>query len=238
MTDKEKEKKSNYDASSIKVMKGLEGVRARPAMYIGGTGKDGLHHLVYEIVDNATDEVLAGFCDKIDVTLEKDGSVTVEDNGRGIPVDIHAGEKKSALEIVMTVLHAGGKFEHKAYQVSGGLHGVGASVVNALSEKVTVTVHRDGKTYQQSYKRGDPLSPVKMTGKSDKTGTIVTFYPDDQIFSTLKFDFETIENRLRELAFLNPGTTITLIDEAKGKKEIFKYTEGLVDFIKWLNEGK
>ncbi len=231
-------KKQSYGAEAIKVMKGLEGVRMRPAMYIGSTGKEGLHHLVYEIVDNATDEVMAGFCDKIKVSINKDGSVTVEDNGRGIPVDVHPGEKKSALEVVMTMLHAGGKFEHKAYQVSGGLHGVGASVVNALSTKVIVTVKQNGKIHEQSYKRGEPTGPLKVLGKTEDTGTTVTFFPDPEIFSTVKFDFEILEGRLRELAFLNPGVSIVLEDEIKGKKTNFKFSEGIIDFIKWINEGK
>ncbi len=229
---------AEYGAKQIKVLKGLEGVRHRPAMYIGGTGKEGLHHLVYEIVDNATDEVLAGFCNKIIVTINKDGSLTVEDNGRGIPVDPHPQYKKPGLEIVMTMLHAGGKFEHKAYAVSGGLHGVGASVVNALSNKLIATVRRNGKTYQQIYKRGNAVGAMKVIGKAKDTGTTVTFFPDDTIFSALNFDYSVLQNRLRELAYLNPGVGITLKDDVKGKAETFKFNEGLMDFIKWVNSKK
>ena len=232
------DKKSLYGAAQIKVLKGLEGVRHRPAMYIGGTGKEGLHHLVYEIVDNATDEVLAGFCNKILVTINKDGSVTVEDNGRGIPVDPHPEYKKPGLEIAMTMLHAGGKFEHKAYAVSGGLHGVGASVVNALSVKLIATVKKNGKIYQQSYKRGNTLGAMKVLGKTSDNGTIIQFFPDDTIFSTLNFDFSVLQHRLREIAYLNPGLTIILKDDNKGKVETFKFNEGLNDFIKWVNSKK
>src|SRR3989338_6637162 len=179
--------KNNYKAESIKVLEGLEGVRKRPSMYIGGTGKDGLHHLVYEIVDNSVDEALAGYCKEIIITINKDGSVTVEDDGRGIPVDINKQHKKSALELGLTKLHAGGKFEKKAYMISGGLHGVGASVVNALSEKMTAQVRRDGRVYEQKYKRGIPVENVKIVGKckEEETGTTVTFWPDKEIFSTL-----------------------------------------------------
>ena len=230
--------KSEYGVAQIKVLKGLTAVRARPSMYIGSTGKEGLHHLVYEIVDNATDEVLAGFCDKISVTINKDGSLTVEDNGRGIPVDIHPEYNKPGLEIVMTMLHAGGKFEHKAYAVSGGLHGVGASVVNALSIKLIATVMRNGNIYQQSFKRGNILGPMRIIGKAKDTGTTIKFYPDAEIFSTLRFDYGILQTRLRELAFLNPGVSITLKDENSGKVEVFKYNEGLVDFIKWVNNKK
>ena len=227
-----------YTAEEIKVLDGLEGVRKRPAMYIGSTGKEGLHHLIYEVVDNSVDEALAGACTKIIVQLNKDGSVTVEDNGRGIPVEEHKQTKKSALETVMTMLHAGGKFDHKAYIISGGLHGVGVSVVNALSKELIVQVKRDGKVYEQKYKRGKPQGDLKVVGKSDSTGTTVTFYPDDEIFSTLQFDFSVVATRMRELAFLNPGLKIILKDEAKQKQEEFFAAGGLVEFVKWLNKSK
>ncbi|MEK6852820.1 MAG: ATP-binding protein, partial [Nanoarchaeota archaeon] len=230
--------KQEYGIETIKVLKGLEGVRKRPAMYIGSTGKDGLHHLVYEVVDNAIDEALAGHCTKIVVTLNKDGSVTVEDNGRGIPVEEHPTEKKSGLEVVMTMLHAGGKFDKKAYIISGGLHGVGVSVVNALSEWLIVRTSRNGKVYEQRYERGNTVTKIKQVGNSNGTGTIVTFMPDKEIFSTLKFDFEYLETRLRELAFLNSGLTIVLKDENKDKKEEFNYKGGLIAFVQWLNENK
>ncbi|MBS3073546.1 DNA topoisomerase (ATP-hydrolyzing) subunit B [Candidatus Pacearchaeota archaeon] len=245
MTNEEKDKKeegdgsATYDANAIKVLGGLEGVRKRPAMYIGSTGKDGLHHLVYEILDNSIDEALAGHCTKINVTLNKDNSVTVEDNGRGIPVDIHPQYKKSALEIVLTMLHAGGKFEHKAYLISGGLHGVGISVVNACSELMAVKVRRDGKIHEQKYIRGKAASPVKVVGTyTGDTGTSITFQPDREIFSVLKYDFDTLENKIRELAFLNPGVDITLASEIDDKKENFKFEGGLVEFVKWLNRMK
>lgn len=229
-----------YDAESIKVLEGLEGVRKRPAMYIGGTGKDGLHHLVYEITDNSVDEALAGYCKNIDITLNKDGSVTVEDDGRGIPVDINKQYKKSALEIVFTKLHAGGKFDKDSYKISGGLHGVGASVVNALSEKLIVQVSRDGKLYEQKYKRGVAQDDVKCIGKSksDKTGTVVTFYPDKEIFSALDFEFSILRKRLQEIAFLNAGLKITLQDEKTGKKEEFYYAGGLIEFIQHITHSK
>ena len=229
--------KSEYTAEQIKVLDGLDGVRRRPSMYIGSTGKEGLHHLVYEVVDNSVDEALAGTCTLILVTVNKDGSVTVEDNGRGIPVEKHA-LGKSALEVVMTKLHAGGKFDHKAYLISGGLHGVGVSVVNELSREMTVQVRRDGKIYEQKYKRGKPATEVKVVGKSDKIGTTVTFVPDDEIFSVLQFDFSVLVNRMRELAFLNPGLKIILKDEIKQKEEEFLSIGGLVEFVKWLNKSK
>lgn len=227
-----------YTAEEIKVLDGLEGVRKRPAMYIGSTGKEGLHHLIYEVVDNSVDEALAGVCTKIIVQLNKDGSVAVEDDGRGIPVEEHKQTKKSALETVMTMLHAGGKFDHKAYIISGGLHGVGVSVVNALSKELIVQVKRDGKIYEQKYKRGKPQGDLRVVGKSDSTGTTVTFSPDEEIFSTLQFDFSVVATRMRELAFLNPGLKIILKDEAKQKQEEFFAAGGLVEFVKWLNKSK
>jgi len=236
------EKKSNYGAEQIKILEGLEGVRRRPAMYIGGTGKDGLHHLVYEIVDNSVDEAMAGYCKNIIIKINKDGSVTVVDDGRGIPVDINKQYKKSALEIVFTKLHAGGKFEKDVYQISGGLHGVGASVVNALSEKLVAQVKRDGEVFEQIYKRGNATGDVKKVGKYDEkkesTGTIVTFYPDAEIFSTLVFDFAVLKKRLQEIAFLNAGLKIMLEDEKSGKKEEFYYAGGLMEFIQHITHSK
>ena len=230
--------KKTYDAESIKVLQGLEGVRKRPAMYIGSTGKDGLHHLVYEVVDNSVDEALAGFCDKINVIITKKNSVVVIDNGRGIPVEKHKQTGKSALETVMTMLHAGGKFDKKSYLISGGLHGVGVSVVNALSKKLIVKIKRDGKIYQQEYERGKAKNGVSVVGKSEATGTEVEFFPDEEIFSTLKFDFETLTARFREIAFLNPGLKIILEDEEKEKKEEFYSKDGLEEFTKWINRTR
>jgi DNA gyrase subunit B len=234
------EKKQKYDAGVIKVLEGLEAVRKRPAMYIGGTGKDGLHHLVYEVVDNSVDECLAGICTQIIVTINKDGSVTVKDNGRGIPVDINKQYKKSALELVLTKLHAGGKFEKKAYAVSGGLHGVGVSVVNALSTKTEVQVCRGGKIHEQKYKVGIPTSAVKVIGKCKpaETGTTVTFYPDAEIFSTTEFDFNVLRKRLQEIAYLNAGLKILLKDDRNGKKEEFHYAGGLLEFIAHITKKK
>lgn len=229
-----------YSAKDIKILEGLEGVRRRPAMYIGGTGKEGLHHLVYEIVDNSIDECLAGICNAIKVILHADGSVSVEDNGRGMPVDMHPVYKKSAMEIIVTKLHAGGKFDKKSYQVSGGLHGVGISVVAALSKMMKVEVKRDGKIWMQSYNIGVPDANVKVIGDCEKglTGTKVTFLPDDTIFSTTKFDFNTLSTRFRETCFLNAGLKIIFSDESSGKKEEFHNPGGVVDFIKWLNRTK
>ncbi|MBS3092475.1 DNA topoisomerase (ATP-hydrolyzing) subunit B [Candidatus Pacearchaeota archaeon] len=230
-----------YSAKSIKVLEGLEAVRRRPAMFIGSTGKDGLHHCFYEVIDNSIDEVQAGVATLIEVIINKDGSLTVIDNGRGIPVDKHESGK-SALEIVMTKLHAGGKFESKAYQISGGLHGVGVSCVNALSIKLIVQVRRDGKIYEQTYKRGEPQTPVKVVGIAEKgeTGTTVTFWPDEEIFSTTNFDFSILTARVRELAFLNPSSKITVVDERTEKKlkEEFHYDGGLIEFVKWINRSK
>ncbi|HLC31577.1 MAG TPA: DNA topoisomerase (ATP-hydrolyzing) subunit B [Candidatus Nanoarchaeia archaeon] len=230
----------NYSAEKIRVLEGLEGVRMRPAMYIGSTSKQGLHHLVYEVVDNSVDEAMGGHCDTIKVTLSKDGSVIVEDNGRGIPVDMHPVYKKPALEIVVTKLHAGGKFDKGSYAVSGGLHGVGISVVAALSKLMKVVVKKGGKVYQQEYVIGKPKYDVKVTGECDKSehGTTVTFIPDDSIFSTTKFDFSVLQTRFREIAFLNKGLKIILKDEAADKREDFHYEGGLIEFVKWINEGK
>jgi len=234
------EKKQEYNAESIKVLEGLEGVRRRPAMYIGGTGKDGLHHLVYEIVDNSVDEAMAGHCKNILVKINKDGSVTVNDDGRGIPIDINKQYKKSGLEIAFTKLHAGGKFDKDSYKISGGLHGVGASVVNALSSKVIVQVRKNGKIYQQSYKRGNTASDLEVVGKckDDEKGTMVTFFPDAEIFSTLVFDFTTLKKRLQEIAFLNAGLKITLEDENNSKKEELYYAGGLMEFIQHITHSK
>ncbi|MFA3783563.1 DNA topoisomerase (ATP-hydrolyzing) subunit B [Melioribacteraceae bacterium 4301-Me] len=235
-----KKPQSEYTAKNINVLKGLEAVRKRPAMYVGDVGSRGLHHLINEVVDNSIDEALAGYNDRVIVTLNKDGSVTVEDRGRGIPVDIHPEEKRSALEVVMTVLHAGGKFDKNTYKVSGGLHGVGVSVVNALSEWLEVEVRRDGKIYFQSYKRGVPTAPVKVKGnyKGDQTGTKITFKPDKEIFKTTKFNFDTVAERLRELAYLNKNVTLILKDEVEKQEETYRFKGGLVDFVKYLDEQR
>src|SRR3954452_5277464 len=227
----------DYGADKIKVLEGLEAVRKRPAMYIGSTGPAGLHHLVYEIVDNSIDEALAGFCDQVNVTLHIDGSVTVVDNGRGIPVDLHESGK-SAAEVVLTVLHAGGKFENSAYKVSGGLHGVGVSVVNALSEQLDLEIWRNGEVYQQTYERGTPAAALEITGTTKRRGTKITFKPDAQIFETTVFSFDTLAQRLRELAFLNGGIVITLDDERDGKSHKFHYEGGIVSFVTHLNTNK
>ena len=233
-------KQKTYGAESIRVLEGLDGVRKRPSMYIGSTGKDGLHHLIYEAVDNAVDEALAGYCKEIKITINKDGSATIEDDGRGIPVDIHPQHKVSAAQLALTKLHAGGKFDKKTYMISGGLHGVGISVVNALSEKLILEIKRDGKLHKQEYSRGIPKTKLKVIGKTEKndTGTKVIFFPDPEIFSTVKFDYSVLEIRLREIAFLNQGLKILLKDEIKNKKEEFSYEGGLVEFVKWINESK
>lgn len=231
---------TNYSAKNISVLKGLEAVRKRPAMYIGDVSSRGLHHLINEVVDNCIDEALGGYNDRVIVTLKKDGSVSVEDRGRGIPVDIHPVEKKSALEVVMTVLHAGGKFDKDSYKVSGGLHGVGVSVVNALSEKMIAEVRRDNKIYYQEYHKGVPVEKVKQIGtyKGDQTGTIITFKPDGEIFKTTKFNFETVAERLRELAYLNKEVTMILKDENDGQEETYRFKGGLIDFVKYLDEQR
>jgi DNA gyrase subunit B len=228
----------HYDATTITVLKGLEAVRRRPAMYIGDTSTRGLHHLVYEVVDNSIDEAMAGFCNLIKVLINKDNSVTVEDNGRGIPVDMHPTQKKPALEVVMTMLHAGGKFDHQTYKVSGGLHGVGVSVVNALAEWCEVEVSRDGKVYFQRYEEGNTKTEVKVTGKSKGTGTRTTFKPDKKIFEKIDFSFDVISARLRDLAFLNKGLKIELKDEKSGKSVTFEYEGGIATFVEFLNENK
>jgi DNA gyrase subunit B len=248
---------NSYSADNIQVLEGLEAVRKRPAMYIGDISVKGLHHLVYEVVDNSIDEALAGHCTDIDVIINENGSVTVTDNGRGIPVDWHEKEKKSALEVVMTVLHAGGKFNKESYKVSGGLHGVGVSCVNALSTRLTATVHRDGKVYEQVYERGKPVADVKEIGVSEKNGTIINFIPDDTIFTTTTFHYEILSARLRELSYLNKGIRLSIIDmrelddsiangnidakensEMKYRQETFFSEEGLKEFVAFLDENR
>jgi DNA gyrase subunit B len=231
----------NYTAENIQVLEGLEAVRKRPAMYIGDISERGLHHLVYEVIDNSIDEALAGYCDNIQVTIHKDNSITVTDNGRGIPTDYHEKEKKSALEVVMTVLHAGGKFDKGSYKVSGGLHGVGVSCVNALSKQLIVTVHREGKIFEQEYSIGKPLYPVRVIGETDRTGTIVHFKPDDTIFTTLTYDVDILKSRIRELAFLNKKIKLSITDERDtddagvSSFTTFYSERGLLDFIEYLD---
>jgi len=227
-----------YNASQIHVLKGLEAVRHRPAMYIGDIGVRGMHHLIYEVVDNAIDEALAGYCDQVDVTIHADDEVSILDNGRGIPVDIHPTEKRSALDVVLTVLHSGAKFEHKIYQISGGLHGVGVSVVNALSEHLTAEVYRDGKVHRMDFERGKAKGDLKVTGKTKQRGTLIRFKPDKQIFKKVEFKLEVIQARMRELAYLNKDLKINLKDERNGTAETFHYPNGLADFVKFLDAGR
>ena len=228
----------NYDAGAIQVLEGLEAVRKRPGMYIGSTGPRGLHHLVYEIVDNSVDEALAGHCDTIDVLITKDGHIRVSDNGRGIPVDMHPVEKKPAVEVVLTVLHAGGKFGGGGYAVSGGLHGVGASVVNALSTKLFVEVHREGFIWRQSYSIGVPDAPLAKGEKTDRTGTTIEFIPSPEIFETVVYDYETLRQRFQQMCFLNKGLRISLKDERDGQNDTYYYERGLTDYVEYLNSAK
>ena len=231
---------TEYNASEIQVLEGLEAVRKRPGMYIGSTSASGLHHLVYEIVDNAIDEALAGYCTDITVTINEGNTITVTDNGRGIPVDLQAQTGRPALEVVFTVLHAGGKFGGGGYKVSGGLHGVGASVVNALSEWLTVQVHKDGKIYEMSFSRGNITQELKVVGETDHTGTTVTFKPDGEMFDTLEYDYETLHTRMREQAFLNAGLRITITDARPGREqsETMRYEGGIREFVTFINRNK
>ncbi|GAB5410501.1 MAG: hypothetical protein BalsKO_28660 [Balneolaceae bacterium] len=234
---------SDYKASNIQVLEGLEAVRKRPAMYIGDTGQRGLHHLINEVVDNSIDEALAGHCDHIIVQINKDGSLTVEDNGRGIPVDMHPKLGIPAVEVVLTKLHAGGKFDKDTYKVSGGLHGVGVSCVNALSNLFIATIHRNGKIYKMEFEKGITTTPLTEEGKTDRTGTFITFYPDETVFTqTVEFKFNIIAERMRELAFLNPEVTIELIDEREEDpalgKEVYHYEGGVRDFVQYLDEAR
>jgi DNA gyrase subunit B len=232
------EPQKNYDAGAIQVLEGLEAVRKRPGMYIGSTGPRGLHHLVYEIVDNSVDEALAGYCDNIQVVITKDGHIRVTDNGRGIPVDMHPVEKKPAVEVVLTVLHAGGKFGGGGYAVSGGLHGVGASVVNALSTTLKVEVHREGHIWRQSYTIGVPDAPLAKGEKTDRTGTTIEFVPSAEIFETVEFDYETLRQRFQQMCFLNKGLRISLQDERDGQNDTYHYERGLSDYVEYLNAAK
>jgi len=239
MSNNPTEKENKYGAEKITVLKGLDAVKKRPAMYIGDIGKRGLHHLINEVVDNSVDEALAGYCTKIKIRINQDDSISVEDNGRGIPIDLHKEEKKSALEVVMTVLHAGGKFEKGSYKISGGLHGVGVSVVNALSESLTADIYREGQVHRQEYCRGIPTTKVSVVGTSKKTGTKITFKPDREIFQATEIEYELIAGRLRELAYLNKNLEISFKDEREGqeKHDTFKFQGGLSDFVKFLDES-
>ena len=233
-----------YSSKNIQVLEGLEAVRKRPAMYIGDTGEKGLHHLVYEVVDNSIDEALAGFCKNIEVVINEDNSICVTDDGRGIPVDYHEKEGKSALEVVLTVLHAGGKFDKGTYKVSGGLHGVGVSCVNALSSHLKAEIHRNGKIYIQEFSQGKPLGDIRETGTIDRTGTIISFKPDDTVFTVTQYKYDILANRLRELAFLNAGIYLTLTDKREKKEdgsfksEVFHSNEGLKEFVRYIDKSK
>jgi len=238
MSEEKKENNGIYDTDSIQVLEGLEAVKKNPAMYIGSTDERGLHHLVYEVVDNSIDESLAGYCTKIKVTINKDGSVTVKDNGRGIPVKMHPKYKKSGLELVLTTLHAGGKFDNEAYKVSGGLHGVGVSVVNALSSWLEAEVKRNNRIYHQKYDHGKPVTPVEDTGETQETGTSITFLPDPEIFETTNIKYEIIATKLKELAFLNAGLEIQISDERTGQTDVFKYEGGIKEFVRYINRNK
>ena len=232
------EEKQEYKAESITVLKGLKAIQRRPAMYVGDTGVRGLHHIVYEAIDNSIDEAMAGYCDEIIVTINKNGSLSVEDNGRGIPVGMHPTEKKPAVEVVLTTLHAGGKFDHKTYKVSGGLHGVGISCTNALSAWLEVEISRDDKVYYQRYEKGIPIGELKSKDEKRRTGTKITFFPDKDVFSVIEFDFKILSSRLRELAFLNKGLNIILVDDRISKRIEYHYNEGIIEFVKYLNKNK